>query len=188
MVIPLILITTSGRPTQRIRTICSDLHRVIPETVKTNRGKLNRDGVSEKAFELGADRMIIVERWKGGPRDIKLYSTPYMSEVPLTLYLSGSKTQDEFGRRITVSKNLIVTVERNALPHVEDLANLFAKFLCIPLFEEPLKCTDFKASAHFSSIGSDVKIAFTMPPIIREIGPLFTVKYVQGNAERDEDS
>lgn len=161
-----------------MRTLCNDLRRVVPNAVRINRGKLGREGVSERALEIGADRVIVVERWKGGSGVIKLYTLPSTSEAFSALYLAGIKTQDEIGRRKTVREGLMVTVEKNASPPTRHLADLFSKFLRVPLLEDLQKNTGFRASAHFSNFqGSGVKISFTMPPIINEIGPTLIVRY-----------
>ena len=62
----MILITTSRRPTQLIRTLCNDLSRVFPNSLRINRGKLNFEGIIDKALVIKADRLIIIEKWKGG--------------------------------------------------------------------------------------------------------------------------
>lgn len=56
----MILLTTSRRPTKRIRKFCHDVERSIPDVIRINRGKLNLDGIAEKALELNADRVIII--------------------------------------------------------------------------------------------------------------------------------
>mgnify|MGYP000020469244 CR=1 FL=1 len=53
-----IIITTSRRPTRRIRSFCSDLERSIPNSIKITRGKLSFENLIEKALKLEADRLI----------------------------------------------------------------------------------------------------------------------------------
>ena len=167
----MILITTSGRPAQRMRTLCNDLQRVIPKAMRINRGKLSIKGLAEKALEVGADRIIMVERRKGGPGCIKLCTLPIHSGETFTYFLSGVKTQDDIGRRTTIREGLIVTVEKNASTLVRRVANHFARFLIVPLLEETVS-QDFKASAHFSCFReNEIKLSFTIPSIIKEIGP-----------------
>ena len=69
----MILLTTSRRPTGRIRTFCRDLSNSIPDVVRVNRGKMSLDGVAEKAIEVEADHIIVVDRWHGGPGKINLF-------------------------------------------------------------------------------------------------------------------
>ncbi|MFH0896761.1 MAG: hypothetical protein V1850_01765 [Candidatus Bathyarchaeota archaeon] len=180
----MVLITTSGRPTQRIRTLCNDLQRVIPNAVRINRGKLGMEGVYKKAMQIGTDKLIIVERWKGEPGIIKLYISPFSPEAFSTLYLESVKTQDEIDRKRFLHRDLIVTLEKNASSEVKHLAGLFSEFLGIPSLDEPehSKNTSLKASMHLSSFqGNGVKIAFRMLPMIREIGPILIVKHSADN-------
>ena len=84
----MILLTTSRRPTERIRTLCRELAHVIPNAVRVNRGKLSLDGVAERALEFGADHVIIIDRWKGGPGEIQFFSRRFRrpsSRSPYTL-------------------------------------------------------------------------------------------------------
>ena len=128
-------------------------------------------------MEIGADRIIVVERWKGGPGGIKLYVRPFTSKTCVTLSLTGVKTQDEFGRRRNIREGLIVTVEKDASTTVRNLADLFSKFLRVPLLENVQKDTSFRASMHFSGFRVDeIKISFRVSTIVDEVGPALIVK------------
>ncbi len=138
--------------------------------------------IYNKVMEIGMDRLIIIERWRGGPGTIKLYVSPFTSETFSTFYIESCKTQDEVGQRRTINEGLIITLEKNASLEVRCLADLFSKFLRIPSVEELPKDTSFKASMHLSSFrGGKVKIAFTMPPMVSETGPTLIVKYQTDN-------
>ena len=58
----MILLTTSRRPTKRIRTFCHDFVLSVPNIIRINRGKLNLDGITEKAVELNANRIVVIAR------------------------------------------------------------------------------------------------------------------------------
>ncbi|MFQ5836261.1 MAG: Brix domain containing protein, partial [Candidatus Bathyarchaeia archaeon] len=92
------LLTTSRRPTPRIRTFCRDLARSIPNVVRVNRGKLSLDGIAEKALEFNADRVVIVDRWKGGPGKIEFFKIGQEGLVPVPpiMYVASIKLQREF--------------------------------------------------------------------------------------------
>jgi rRNA maturation protein Rpf1 len=70
-----ILLTTSWRPTRRIRTFCRDLGRLIVNVVRINHGKSCLDRIAKRASKRHADRVIIVDRWSGGPGKIELFWT-----------------------------------------------------------------------------------------------------------------
>ncbi|MEM4521422.1 MAG: hypothetical protein QXF23_06855, partial [Candidatus Bathyarchaeia archaeon] len=54
--------------------------------------------VAEKAAQMGSDRFIIVDRWKGGPGRIRLFriTDEGFEESPPRLYRSGVKLRREF--------------------------------------------------------------------------------------------
>ena len=54
----MILLTTSHRPTRRIRSLCNDLTRSIPNSIRVNRGKMNFFDVAAKAIELGTISLL----------------------------------------------------------------------------------------------------------------------------------
>lgn len=159
-----------------MRTLCNDLQKVIPDTVRINRGKLSIEGISKKALEIGANKMIMVERWKGEPQKIILFNLSVNSTPFLTLHLTGVKTQKEIGCGKTALKGLIITVEKNASLSIKHLANRFSKFLCVPLREKTKMNSDV-VSAHFSNFKiNECKISFKTPPPVEEIGPILKVK------------
>ena len=174
----MILITTSHRPTRRMRTLCNDFHRVLPNTIRINRGKLNFEGIVEKALDAKADRMIIVERWKGGPGKIRLYTVSLEAgQFYPIIYLVSTKTQDDLGRRKTIRRDLAITIQQNAPEKIIRLAHALSQFLKIPLFKGAPEDPNLQASIHMSGLKRyEAKIAFTMPPIVEEIGPILIVK------------
>ena len=92
----MILLTTSRRPTGRMRAFCRDLANSIPDVVRVNRGKMSQDGVAEKAIELEANRVILVDRWHGGPGKINLFQdfinwTKACSSANVAVWNSSSK-------------------------------------------------------------------------------------------------
>ena len=46
-----VLLTTSRRPTSRMRSFSRDFAGCLPDIVRINRGKLNLDGIVEEALE-----------------------------------------------------------------------------------------------------------------------------------------
>ena len=77
----MILLTTSRRPTGRIRTFCRDLANSLPNVVRVNRGKMSLDGLAEKAIELEADKVVVVDRWHGGPGKFNLFYISNLGDV-----------------------------------------------------------------------------------------------------------
>ncbi|ABM80434.1 Brix domain-containing protein [Hyperthermus butylicus] len=80
-----ILVTTSHRPTQRIRSFVKDLASVLPNAVKINRGKATMRDLYYEAASIGANRVVIVAGWKGNPGSINVYEPVEPPDMELKL-------------------------------------------------------------------------------------------------------
>lgn len=132
------LLTTSRRPTKNMRSFCRDPLHTFPNTVRTNRGRLNLEKVAGKALELGAEKVIVIERWKGGMGKIRLFgvSGKGLDNVPPLIHITSVKLRREFGQnrknRIRI-KSLAVASSRKAPLKVKRLENALAEFFGIPI-------------------------------------------------------
>jgi len=182
-----ILLTTSRRPTGRIRTLCRELARVIPNAVRVNRGKLSSEGVAERALEYGADRVIIIDRWKGGPGKIQFFhaGAEGIIPVPPTLYFSGVKLQREFKTRVGKIRPLTLTASSEGSSQKGKLAEALSNFLNVPKSTEKNVPSAYRASIHLSSDASgSVQIAFMLLPEGVEVGPRITLSHLEWENQR----
>ena len=69
-----LLITTSRRPSRRTRTLAKELNRVIPGSMKINRGKLNLSKLREYMIRKGLNKLLIIETRKGNPSILQFLS------------------------------------------------------------------------------------------------------------------
>jgi len=176
-----ILLTTSRRPTRRIRTLCQDLARSIPNIVRINRGKLSLDGVAERALELNADRVIVVDRWKGGPGEIKLFrlEPAGLTPVPPLMYVAGIRLKREFETETKAVRSLAVTAAPENLPEIAKITENLSIFLNFPMSSIDEAASKYKASMHVSHNASGrIQITFMLLPQMVEIGPRITVSRV----------
>ena len=175
----MILITTSHRPTQRIRSFCHDLTRIIPNSIRMNRGKMNFEGIIDRALDVNANRLIVIEKWKRGFCVIHFYTlVPDVSRFYPILYLSSVKTQKDLGSRTTNWKKLVITLQHDPSTELSQVARALSHFIELPI--EYLR-TDlpYQALIHLSSIQKDwVKIALILFPIFKMIGPILIVKKI----------
>ncbi len=90
-----ILITTSHKPSRRVRSLINDLRLVLPNAVKINRGKMGLRDIMITALKNQCDRIIIVNRWRGNPGKICFYKlSPNRStyiQVDPVIYISSVK-------------------------------------------------------------------------------------------------
>ncbi len=78
-----VIVTTSHRPSQRVRSFAKDLAAVLPDAVKVNRGKSSLRDLYYDAVGYGAERVVIVGVWKGNPGAVRVYAVPEPPEVGL---------------------------------------------------------------------------------------------------------
>ena len=185
----MIIITTSRRPTRRIRTFCNDLARCIPNSMRINRGKLSREGLAEKAYELEADRVIIVDRWKGGPGKIELFNVrETLIGVPPLIYIRGIKLQREMGfpksrRFSSMAITANYTSQDEEIPKLMDALSNFLQVSTAKPNEEVEKKYQV-----LMSIGRDamerIRVTFFKLPENREIGPRITVSHLIWSLEK----
>lgn len=69
-----ILVTTSRRPTPRIRSLAKDLARTLPGGLRLTRGHLSMRDLAVEARSMGCDRVVVVGGRKGNPSIIRVYS------------------------------------------------------------------------------------------------------------------
>ncbi len=138
----MILLTTSRRPTRNVRTFCRDLSHVIPGTLRVNRGKLSRMGIAEKALELNAEKVAVIDRWKGGPGKIQLFRVvggEGLKLIPPIIYLRGVTLRREIpgaiirGRRI---KSMAILESQGATSDIEKFKNACSEFFEIPIISQ----------------------------------------------------
>jgi rRNA maturation protein Rpf1 len=175
-----ILLTTSRRPTSRIRSFCHDFAGSLPNIVRINRGKLNRDGIIEKAFEINADRVIIVDRWKGGSGKIHLFAIEETEPNPVNLliYIKGLKLRREFKMKTKPVKSFIITMS-NTSSRGRKIAESLAHFFDISMLPSKQAIHKYSASMHISTDASGrPTITFVLLPELTEIGPRLSLAKV----------
>jgi len=183
----LILITTSRDPTRRIRTLCNDLTCSIPNAVRVNRGKMNLEGIAEKAIELDANEVIIINRWKGGPGKIELFqaSSEGLTPGPPLLYVRGVRLRREFKAKARPFRSLTITMPPKSPTEIVRTAESLANFLNIPVSSMGETTSKFQASLHISSDASSLtQITFLLLPETMEVGPRLTLSHVVWEIQR----
>jgi U3 small nucleolar ribonucleoprotein protein IMP4 len=129
-----ILITTSHRPSRRVRSFINDLKLAIPNTVKVNRGKMGLHDVMTTALENRCDRIIIVSRWKGNPGKMCFYklssSNTYIQVDPI-IYISSVKLTREIKDRIYFRPKEIIIDINSSNKALIDFGNMLSKALNI---------------------------------------------------------
>ena len=123
----MILLTTSRRPTATIRAFCRFLEKTIPGLVKVSRGKSSIKDLLDQALQLKAEKIIIIDRSKGGPSRIECYVTKdgEMSPFAPTFYLGGFRTVKEQRLAPVSCITFEDSISAEAKKSAEGLARLF---------------------------------------------------------------
>ncbi|MEM2272988.1 MAG: hypothetical protein QXX56_02080 [Candidatus Bathyarchaeia archaeon] len=181
----MVLITTSHRPTRRVRSLCNDLARSIPGLTRVNRGKMNLIEVAEKAIQMNSDRFIIVDRWKGGPGRIRLFkiSDEGVKENPPRLYISGIRLRREFDipREWIKEKINLLFLEGSKEENleIEEFKLAISNFFGIPVLKEGAETLGYEAYINIVA-GEDcwAIMSFFRLPGKTEIGPRIKISHI----------
>lgn len=181
----MILLTTSHRPTRRVRSLCNDLACLIPGLIKVNRGKMSLLEVAERTLQLGANKFIVIDRWMGGPGRIRLFKITNggFEEKPPRIYISGVKLRREFRKlseRVKERINLLF-LEVNEIidQRIEKFSTELSEFLELPMLKSGIEALNYEACMRVS-IGEDcwAYISFFLLPGNVEVGPRIKISHV----------
>lgn len=170
----MILLTTSRRPTGRMRTFCRDLVNSIPDVILVNRGKMNLAGLAEKAIEVKADRVVVIDRCRGGPGKINLFhvSSTGLKSVPPLILIKGIRLRREFKEAIRHARSSVITVEPEDSTELTRIAGRLSQFFDLPVQSLDEAGKNHGASMHFSFDSSrHIQIAFMSLQRMVKIGP-----------------
>lgn len=107
-----IAISTSRRPSQRVRTFCRELSRALPQTAYLTRGSSSFQELSIRTFEDGASRLIIADSRRNNPDKIRIYRLePNCLEEIITLRIVGHELKRERKNKSRVKEASSITFE-----------------------------------------------------------------------------
>ncbi|PVX23374.1 MAG: hypothetical protein CW691_10720 [Candidatus Bathyarchaeum sp.] len=139
---------------------------------------MSQDGVAEKAIELEADQVIVVDRWNGGPGRINLFvvSSTGLKPVSPLIFLSGIRLRRELKESTRRSCSSAVTVEPKSVPELGRAAGCLSQFFGLPLMSLDEASEKHRVSMHFSSDPKGrLQASFLLLGRMLEIGPRLTI-------------
>jgi len=171
----LILLTTSRRPTQRIRTFCRDLVSSFPDITRVNRGKMSIDAVAEKAMELNCDHVVVIGRWHGAPGKIGLYKISLgLAAVSPLMIIQNIRLRRELKQTSRI-KSSVITLEHESSAELQRLATNLSQFFGLPVSSLSEASENHRVSLHLSFDSKQrVKMTFMLLERMVEIGPQVT--------------
>ena len=133
-----ILITTSRRPTPRVRSLVKDLAGVLPNAEKFTRGHYSMEELAREARIRGFNRVVVVSGRKGNPGIMRVYE---VGEGPLihiaSLRIKGVALSRELRRPLPLSKPQGMVVEVDGSPLSDSISDILVKSFNAKLYEEP---------------------------------------------------
>ncbi len=152
-----------------------DLARALPEAKRINRGKSSISDLAEKAYSLGASRVVIVDQIKGNPSRLRFLNTS--SRPPQwekSVLLGGVALHREITRKRfpSVDSSIVAFSDESLALLAEALSRGFS----LPIAEEARSLSDEELLAHDSILflyirGQKRAASFFLPDTGEEVGP-----------------
>jgi rRNA maturation protein Rpf1 len=146
-----------------------------------NRGKSSLITLAEKTLEHRAEKVVIVDRWKGGVGKLQLFE---IGESGLTrryptMYVKSTKLQRDFPH---TRRRSAVTLALQAAPNIplpaKKLADALSHFLDIPNISPENTFHESGRQIHLSANDAHrIQITF-LEPQETEIGPRITISHL----------
>jgi U3 small nucleolar ribonucleoprotein protein IMP4 len=179
-----VLLTTSRKPTQNIRTICKDISYIFPNIVRINRGKLSLEGIAEKALELDVEKVMIIDRWERGMGKIGFFEIKQngLDGVPPVVYLRNAKFRRDFGEQMPKERIKSVAIATSPKENFEakKIENVFSGFFGVPVLSVAEAVND-KYDAVMQILMDSlnrIAITFKLLPDLVEIGPQMAISHL----------
>ena len=134
-----ILITTSRRPSPRVRSFVKDLVLVIPGAVRLTRGHLSMRDLAVEAQLVGADRVVVVGEKRGNPGIIRVYKVSGDSLVNIVSFIvKGVALSRETGAgQPSKGTPLRLVVDTDGSSVADEFADAFVVAFHARVFEDP---------------------------------------------------
>lgn len=140
------LITTSRKPSQRTRSFCKSLVRVLNSSY-TNRGKMSLRDVLIKSSEMGYDKTAVISQMKANPSRIDFHQED--GELILSLDITVGLDNNSGSNSRVKLKDLKFYSELSELEGLRDIFNIpsltkgseFKNLMLLKASEEPNAAT-----------------------------------------------
>ena len=152
---------------------------MVSGSVYINRGQLGLGELTEEALSLGQDRLLLLDRWKGAPGKIELYTlTPTVRRWFPIIYLHSVAAQREFGKATRARTAVTNIVIEGSNSEVQRLAEAVGGFLEIPKVKSETAEIDGICMSFGNAQGHTAIVTFKRLPEQAEIGPRLVVRHL----------
>ncbi len=135
----MILITTSRRTNNRVRSFVKDLHSVYTESYRFNRGGLNNEELLARVRVSGADAAFIVYQQSGNPGRIRVIRRDRSEETHIMIDSVVLRRECSVAPADRISGLRAIVVPENATPQTRALSVLLSEVFHIPTVTVPIE-------------------------------------------------
>lgn len=134
-ILPSLLITTSRKTSNRVRSFARDLWTVLPGTERFNRGGMGLTELAARVGTSGANAALVISMWKGNP-SLLIFTTSAGDEA-VTIRMESAKLR----REVNPIKNSRfvgtagVFVKSGSSDITRELGEILSSFLNVELLE-----------------------------------------------------
>ena len=132
---PCLLITTSRRTSNRVRSFARDLSSVIPGSERFNRGGMGITELASRIRQSGAQAALIISIWKGNPGELTILSQEGVEILKLRLESALLRREIDPSNKGKVGEIRCVGVRIGSSNRVWDFARAFAELLSLNIEE-----------------------------------------------------
>jgi hypothetical protein len=139
---------------------------------------MSRDGVAEKAIELEADRVVVVDRWQGVPGKVSLFhvSSTGLEPVPPLMLIKSIRLRRELSEGRRGARSSSITLEPEDSPELARMAGQLSKYFGLPVMPLNKAPSYHRAAMHFSFDSAQcIQFTFMLLGRMVEIGPRVTI-------------
>jgi rRNA maturation protein Rpf1 len=136
IVLPILLITTSRKTSNRVRSFARDLWTVLPGTERFNRGGMGLTELAARVGQSGAKAALVISMWKGNP-SLLIFTTSTGDEV-VTIKMESAKLR----REVNPTKNSRfigiagVFIKSGSSEKTRELGEVLSSFLDVEMLEK----------------------------------------------------
>lgn len=170
-------ISTSLRPTRRIRSFCKDLQVSIPNSVYLTRGKSNIYELSGRFAEVKCGKFMVINRWKGGPGIVDFYQiNEGLIRLNDKICIGGIKLRREFKTALKLPpvNRLLYVVTDELSDEGKHCVNFLVNFLEAERYKEGEEGLAIQFTSHRKHL---LNAIFVKTPEFSPIGPAFSIKF-----------
>lgn len=184
---PKLILTTSRKTSNRVRTFVRDLSLVLPEIDRFNRGGMGLSELKARISQTGAIAALIVSIWKGNPGEMIFVSSDGNEQLRLKLDSTLLRREVNPGENQRIQPAYRVFIKTGSSGKVHALAKDLASLLNLELFDQNSPLEASRNSVHsfiwFEDAGAG-KILWTHYTAITgvETGPRIRIMTVRRQA------